>query len=244
VNRRLCTLPLFFGAIALSLSAAGQDFTCQTSQAELPNIVATYKALRSAGSLDQFGTAGYWLGETGKAIRANATAGADTQTTAAKASLTQARTDQQTTAPAAASGSTSTTSKGSVPWLLGLAEEYGGLTQSVSGSTTTVNGNIANIVKAINKKSYQESFNAWPDNQLLSLVDKASFSVGFNTGTSSSSSSTSTSASPSTFSGATAHIDLINHRDPRDNNGRAIGLIGSTRRQPISPMQCRTFSQS
>jgi hypothetical protein len=214
VKRCLSALPLVFMAASISLSAVGQNSVCQTSESELTNIVAVYKAQRSAGSLDQFRTAAYWLGENGKAIKAASAAGATAQVSTAQASTTQARTDQQTTAPAAASGSTSTTSKGSVPWLLGLAEEYGGLTQSVSGSMTTVNGNIANIVKAVNTKSYQRSFDAWPYNQFLAVVEKASFSLGFNTG--SSSSSTSTSVSPSTFGSATAHIDIYNHRDPRD----------------------------
>ncbi len=184
------------------------DSACQTSQPELTNIVAVYKAQRSAGTLDQFRTLTFWAAEDGKAMFANS----------ATASTAQVRTDQQTTAPAAASGSTSTTSKGSVPWLLGVAEEYGGLTQSVSGSVTTVNGNIPNLIKAINTKSYQKSFDAWPDNQFLAVVERASFSLTFNTGTNSS--STSTSITPNAFGSATAHIDLYNHRDPRDKKWR------------------------
>jgi hypothetical protein len=133
---------------------------------------------------------------------------------AAKASAAQGRTDQQTTASSGAAGSTSTTSKGSVPWLLGLAEEYGGLTQSVSGSTTSVNGNVANIIKAINKKDYEQSFNAWPENPISEAMENASFSMAFNTG--SSSSSTQSSINASSFSSATAHIDMYNKRDPRN----------------------------
>ncbi len=204
MNRPLFALFVVFGAAALTLSAVGQSPACQNSQSELTNIVTVYKAQRAAGPVDQFEVIGFWVNEDGKAKVANA----------ATSSAAQARTDQQTTAPAAASGSTSTTSKGSVPWLLGLAEEYGGLTQSVSGSVTTVNGNIPNMIKAFSTKSYQKSFDAWPNNRFLTVVEKASFSLGFNTGTSSS--STSTSASPSAFTSATAHIDLINHRDPRD----------------------------
>ena len=213
MKRSFRAVALVFGAIVIplsALSAEDQSSACQASQAELANIVTYYKALRAAGSIGNLETFVFWLDKNGKAKAANA----------ATASTAQSRTDQQTTAPASSPGSTSTTSKGSVPWLLGLAEEYGGLTQSVSGSTTTVNGNISNIVKAINKKSYQKSFDAWPNNQILPLVDKASFSLGFNTGTNSSSSSTSTSASPSSFSSATAHIDLYNHRDPRDKKWR------------------------
>lgn len=196
--------------LAQSPGTAAQKSLCQTSQTGLTNVVATYKAAQKLGSVDEFGVAAYWFNEDAK----EAQAAAPRSTTAGQAGTAQARTDQQTTASAGAAGSTSTTSKGSVPWLLGLAEEYGGLTQSVSGSVTTVNGNIANIIKAINTKDYQASFNAWPHNELLSLADHASFSLAFNTGTSSS--STSTSASPSAFSSATAHIDLYNHRDPRD----------------------------
>jgi hypothetical protein len=223
MNTRISVLPLVFLAVSLPLSAVSQNLVCQTSQTELVNILATYKALNGTnipGSLDLFGTAAYWINENAKAIKANSAAKAPAQVSTAQASTTQARTDQQTTAPAAASGSTSTTSKGSVPWLLGLAEEYGGLTQSVSGSVTTVNGNIPNMIKAFSTKSYQKSFDAWPNNQFLTVVEKASFSLSFNTGSSSSSTSSSTTASPSTFGSATAHIDLINHRDPRDNKWR------------------------
>jgi len=218
VNTRISALPLVFIATVPPLIAAAQNPACQTSQSELTNIVASYNAQRAVHSFVLFETPSYWLNENAKAVKATSAAGATAQVSTAQASTTQARTDQQTTAPAAASGSTSTTSKGSVPWLLGLAEEYGGLTQSVSGSVTTVNGNIPNMIKAFNTKSYQKSFDAWPNNEFLTIVEKASFSLSFNTG--SSSSSTSTSASPSTFGSATAHIDLINHRDPRDKMWR------------------------
>ncbi len=134
---------------------------------------------------------------------------------ASTASIAEKRTDQQTTAPSGASGSTSVASKGSVPWLLGLAEEYGGLTESTSGSVSTFKGNVTNIIKAVDKKNFQASYDAWPHRPMLAAVEKASFSIGFNTGTSSSSSSTSINSSG--FNSATAHIDLYNHRDPRDS---------------------------
>src|SRR5437588_4749515 len=67
--------------------------------------------------------------------------------------IEEERIDKQTAAPNATSSSSSTTSKGGVPWLLGFALEHGGLTQSTSGNVATFRGNVANTVKALTKKN-------------------------------------------------------------------------------------------
>jgi len=213
--------------------ACGQKKTCQTSDTGVANVLKYVEGNVKAAPgdthvLDQLLGYAYWEGENAKVANAASGAGASAKKgsataapaatpaaspAAAAAAATQARTDEQTTASSGAAGSTSTTSKGSVPWLLGMAEEYGGLTQSVSGSTATVNGNVANIGKALSKKQYQKAFDAGADNAFVASVSKASFSMSFNTG--SSSSSTQSSISPSSFCSATAHIDMYNHRDPR-----------------------------
>jgi hypothetical protein len=183
---------------------------CQASSALLANLKTIYQAQTPATAEGLLTTPYFWLQLE---IKDEVASGQKSES-ANKASAAENRTDQQTTAPSGASGSTSVASKGSVPWLLGLAEEYGGLTESTSGSVSTFKGNIANIIKAVDKKKYVASYEAFPHHPMLAAVDRASFSIGFNTGTSGS--STSTSPNPSGFNSATAHIDLINHRDPRD----------------------------
>jgi hypothetical protein len=137
-----------------------------------------------------------------------------TANNASVANAVENRTDQQTTAPAGASNSSSTTSKGSVPSLLSFAVESGALTQSVNGTTTTVQANVPNVIKAINGTNFMSFYRSEPTNLVARTLSTISISTSFNTG--SSSSSTSTSSSPSTFSSATAHIDLRNDRDPRN----------------------------
>jgi hypothetical protein len=187
---------------------------CQSSPTLLANLKTIYLAQTPSSAEGLLTSPSFWLQLEIKDEVANA----QKSEPASKANAAEKRTDQQTTAPAGASGSTSAASKGSVPWLLGLAEEYGGLTESTSGSVSTFKGNIANIIKAADKKNYVASYEAWPNRPLLAAVEKASFSIGFNTGTSGS--STSTSTNPSGFNGATAHIDIYNHRDPRDKRWR------------------------
>jgi hypothetical protein len=191
---------------------------CQSSDQTIPNLVKQYDAQDAQGRMGTFLSPQTWLDAA--ALQGVPASGTAASTSAVKASVApsvaQSRTDQQTTASAGTSGTTSAVSKGSVPSLLSFAEEYGGLTQSVSGSVTTVQGNVANIIKAISAKEYEKSFTAGANNPFVRSVSKASFSIGLNTGTTGS--STSTSAQPSTFSSATAHIDLINYRDPRDKH--------------------------
>jgi hypothetical protein len=184
--------------------------SCKASDTLLANLKTIYLAQTPSTAEGLLTTPYFWLQLEIK----DEIADGKKSETANKASAAENRTDQQTTAPSGASGSTSAASKGSVPWLLGLAEEYGGLTESTSGSVSTFKGNITNILKAVDKKNFESSYDAWPNSPFAATFERASFSVSFNTG--STGSSTSTSPNPSGFNGATAHIDLLNHRDPRD----------------------------
>jgi hypothetical protein len=203
-------------AVVVALSASGVCQStnplpsCESSSTLLANLKTIYDNQFPTVNTGQFVEAAFWLQQGINAEIADA----KKKEPANKASAAEKRTDEQTTAPSGASGSTSAASKGSVPWLLGLAEEYGGLTESTSGSVSTFKGNVTNIIKAVDKKNFETSYNAWPNRPMLAAVEKASFSIGFNTGTSGS--STSTSPNPSGFNSATAHIDIYNHRDPRD----------------------------
>lgn len=194
------------------LACMASSAFCQSSDQTIANLVRVYDAQDANGRMATFLSPQTWL--DAEAVQVVPTSAAALKASVAP-SIAQSRTDQQTTAPAATAGTTSPVSKGSVPWLLSVAEEYGGLTQSVSGSVTTVTGNIANIVKAMSAKEYARSFTLGADNLFIRNVSKASFSIGLNTGTTGS--STSTSLQPNTLSSVSAHIDLINHRDPRDD---------------------------
>lgn len=64
------------------------------------------------------------------------------------------RVDEQTGAGAASAGSTSLVSTGAVPTFLSLALENGAVSQSASGSTLTFRGNVAGILKAVDKHNF------------------------------------------------------------------------------------------
>ncbi len=123
----------------------------------------------------------------------------------------QQRLDKQTSSSAGSGDTTSATSKASVPWLMGFAVEHGALTQSVENNLITFRGNVANILKAFDAKDYVESYRAYQDNTAVNLVSLASFSVSY-----ASNSNSQASSSQGTLAGYSVHLDLYNHRDPRD----------------------------
>ncbi len=127
-------------------------------------------------------------------------------------SAEQQRLDKQTSTTASSGASTSAVSKGSVPWLFGFAVEHGALTQTVDNNVITFQGNVANLIKAVNAKDYLESYRRYQDDTAVNLVSRASFSVSF---VSNQGGATSTTGQ-GTLAGYSAHIDLYNHRDPRD----------------------------
>ncbi len=203
-------------ALAISLSICGPSAFSQTADNTVINLVKLYNLQDSEGKRGVFSSPQTWLDVIALRSPAPTTTGTTSAVSSLKASVTQSRTDQQTTAPAGTTNTTSPVSKGSVSSLLSFAEEYGGLTQSVSGSVTTVQGNIANLIKAANTKDYERSFSFGADHAFFRALSKASLSIALNTGTTGS--STSSSIQPSTFSGANAHVDLVNYRDPRDRH--------------------------
>lgn len=123
----------------------------------------------------------------------------------------QQRLDKQTSSSSGSGSTTSSTSKASVPWLLGFAAEHGALTQSVENNLITFRGNVANIFKAFDAKDYIESYRKYQDNNALSLISLASFSVSY-----AGNNNSQASSSQGTLAGYSIHVDLYNHRDPRD----------------------------
>jgi hypothetical protein len=193
--------------------------TLQPGQTEntaiVANLVTLYKANENVpGGLEIFQHPVTYVTQIRNAANKAAQPAATAANNASVANAVQNRTDQQTTAPAGTPSSSSTTSKGSVPSLLSFAVESGALTQSVNGTTTTVQANVPNVIKAINGTKFMSFYRSEPSSPLAHTLSTTSISASFNTG--SSSSSTSTSTSPSPFNSATVHLDLRNHRDPRD----------------------------
>jgi hypothetical protein len=129
---------------------------------------------------------------------------------AALGAAEQQRLDKQTSSSSGSGNSTSSTSKASVPWLLGFAVEHGALTQSVDNNLITVRGNVANIFKTLDAKDYVDSYRRFQDNYALNLISRAAFSLSYASGTSQA------TTSQGTLAGYSVHVDLYNHRDPRD----------------------------
>ncbi len=126
------------------------------------------------------------------------------------------RLDKQPGASNTAAGSTSLVNTGSAPWLMGLALEHGGLTQSTDGTTVTLRGNIVNSIRTLVDSTYLGSYKIGQDDPLVQYLSKMSLGVSFDTSSSPASSSQSFSSGLNSFSGALVHYEIYNHRDPRD----------------------------
>lgn len=127
--------------------------------------------------------------------------------------LEEKRLDKQAEASAGTSGGTSPVSKGSVPSLLGFAVEHGGLVESSNDTILTFHGNAANFVKALSQQNYLKSWIDPTSTLPIQALQRLSFSVSFDT---------SQGNTPGVFvgnkqqlAGASIHIDIYNHRDPR-----------------------------
>ncbi len=126
------------------------------------------------------------------------------------------RIDVQTGGSSNNSGSTSVTSKGSVPALFGLAVENGALTQTVSGTTVTLRGNPAGIIEAMAKKNYIKI--PAPNDEAaadLRVLRRISFALSFDV--SRGSSPNVLTGSRQQLAGYSFRYDIRNHRDPREN---------------------------
>ncbi len=127
--------------------------------------------------------------------------------------IEKARVDKQVGAGSSSSGSTSAVSGGSIPALLGLALESGGITKTVSGNSVTYRSNPAKLISAIAKQYGQE---IPPSDPGYLALNRIGVGVTFNTGTSgtaSSSSGTDLFAKFRQVSEVSARAEIINHRD-------------------------------
>jgi hypothetical protein len=178
---------------------------------DLNQLLAQYKAAAPEDRPAQFSSARPYVAFL---LQSNAMHEAETS-----------RIDKQTETSSGSGLSTSAVTKGSVPWLFAFAVEHGALTQSVDGNVITFKGNVANAIKAINAKDYVKSFKLGEDNLFVRNVSRATFGISFN----SSSGNASPTFNTNTFASANAHVDLYNHRDPRDSKWTSswLGLSSS-----------------
>lgn len=123
----------------------------------------------------------------------------------------EARIDKQVGSDSNGSGSTSLTSKASIPSILGFAVENGALQKAVNGTTITFRGNWVGLIKALGDKGFIASYD--DDDATTRFLRRASFGVSFDT---------SRGLQPGTFTGSKRQIsnysfrlDLYNKRDPR-----------------------------
>jgi len=124
----------------------------------------------------------------------------------------ESRVDKQVGAGTSSSGSTSLTSKGNVPEILGFAVENGALTPSQSGTTITFAANPVGIIKALGDKGYLEGYA--DDDPLTRRIRDFSFSISFDA---------SRGNSQGTFTGDAQQVSsysfryaFLNRRDPRN----------------------------
>jgi hypothetical protein len=131
------------------------------------------------------------------------------------AALEARRIDKQVGASGGTSGSTSLVPSGSVPALLGLATEYGGLTESFSGTTATVRTTPAKLLAAMAKAYGPDTTPI--DDRTLAALERVSLSVSFDTArtaTADTKAGNTLLANYQQLSQASARIILINDRDP------------------------------
>ncbi|MGA2905582.1 MAG: hypothetical protein ABSD98_17285 [Candidatus Korobacteraceae bacterium] len=148
------------------------------------------------------------------------------------------RVDVQVTTTQSAASATSTTNKGSVPWLFGFAVEHGGLTQSVVNNQIVLRGNIANAISAIKFHDYITSFNKIQEqNAIIRNIAKTSFALTF-VPSQSTSSSTAALNQTNTFGGFSVHYDIWNHRDPRDPKWSARNCAAGTSTKTEADSRC------
>lgn len=125
------------------------------------------------------------------------------------------RIDKQVGASNGGAGSTSLVPSGSVPALLGLAVEYGGLTEAFNGTTVTFRTTPAKLIGAM-ANLYGPNAKL-SDDKTLSALQRVSLSASFDTSRTDGASTSSGSkllANYQQLSQATIRIVFINDRDP------------------------------
>ncbi len=140
----------------------------------------------------------------------------------------QNRIDKQVGAGANGTGTTSLVTKGSVPSLIGLAVESGAVAQETSGTAVTFRANPAGIAKALVRQSYLLSGGTEilangavrESDPWYGVLSRASASLSFDV---------SKGGTPGTFTASRSqlasyggHVDLLNHRDPRDKRNQPL----------------------
>ena len=139
----------------------------------------------------------------------------DAQAKSLAATLEARRIDIQTGASGGGAGSTNLVASGTVPALLGLATEYGGLAESFSGTTATFRTTPAKLIAAMSN-AYGPNATP-PDDRTLWALQRLSLSVSFDTSrttTSDTKTQNTLLANYRQLSQATARILLVNDRDP------------------------------
>jgi len=123
------------------------------------------------------------------------------------------RADEQIGATSSSSGTTTVTSKGTVPEILALAVENGAVTQSQSGTVLTFRTNVGGAIRMLAAKRFLQ-LHGGPDPG-LDLLARVALSASFDT------SRGSDVAGTTTFTGDQQQLSqwtfralLVNHRDP------------------------------
>lgn len=130
----------------------------------------------------------------------------------------EARVDKQIGAAPSGTGSTSLTSKGLVPEILGVAVESGALTEDVKGTVLTFRATPTGVAKALQGEGLLQAYADYSKDPALRFASRFSVAASFDA---SRGQSTSTSTSTSTFTGDSQQLTnwsvrgvVINGRDP------------------------------
>jgi hypothetical protein len=130
--------------------------------------------------------------------------------------LEEKRFDKQVGTDSSGAGTTSLTTKGTVPSLLGFAVENGAITRSVSGTTVTFRAVPWDVAKALAAHNYIASAPSPQPGTLSGLLSDISGSVSFDTSRGSNSNSQVFTGDKQQVSGYTLRYQILNWRDPRN----------------------------
>jgi hypothetical protein len=153
----------------------------------------------------------------------------------------EARTDKQVGAPVGA-GTSNLVSKGSVPGILGFAVENGALTQSTSGTTVTLRGNLVGWLDLLKNQEFIASYQ--DSSAFVRELRRVSYSLTLNTDTGGTAAPPPASGlagiSPQAIrdqldktkqqlAGYSIRIAIVDKRDPRTASNRAsIATLADT----------------
>lgn len=181
------TLAVEIGTLAQNAAPAAA--TTASSDESATIFDPTIKAIQDPNNLAILGTSGdVAVRNLIPFIQVAATAATDDKFRVNLLSqLEQNRVDKQVGPASGQNGTTNAVTRGSVPWLIGLAQEYGGMTQSTSGNTTTFKLNPINLVAALNADTnYLDSYTAGNSTFMVKYLRLLTVGFSFNTGSQSS----------------------------------------------------------